>query len=78
MMTRREFIASLGLAAGAVAFVSAGGELPVAETAALRVGDCFTIAGRYAVHPVTRHATKQLQWFMVTAIDGDTISLTPR
>lgn len=89
-ITRRAFLGSLGVGAAAVAFggvslpasvgtltVEASTEAAVAFGETLRVGDIFTIAGRYAFNPVTRKPTKHLQSFMVTAIVGDDVSVTP-
>lgn len=41
--------------------------LPVSQAAALRQGDVFTIAGCYAVHPLTGATLPELQQFVVTA-----------
>lgn len=78
-LTRREFVAGLGMAAGAVAFAPSSLLPPaVVENATLLVGDVFTIAGRYAVHPLTRKATTHLQQFVVTAVNGATMSMSPQ
>lgn len=44
----------------------------------LRVGDIFTIQGRYAFNPVTRRPTKHLQSFMVTAVTSSAIEVIPQ
>jgi hypothetical protein len=69
-MNRRAFLLSMGVAAGAVAL----GGVPI--TAAqldqpFQPGDIFTIEGRYAINPVTRHVTPHLQCFMVTRVTED-------
>lgn len=89
-ISRRAFLGSLGVGAAAVAFggvslpasvgtitVNATTEAAAALDQTLLVGDIFTISGRYAVNPVTRKATSHLQQFMVTAIVGDDVSMTP-
>lgn len=48
----------------------------------VKVGDCFTIAGVYAVHHITKQATSQLKTFRITAIKTGaggtgTITITP-
>jgi len=85
--TRRDFLKTLGLAAAAVSFgaalpAEAGGPVPDAAALdeVLRVGDVFTIAGRYAVNPITRKTTDVLQQFIVTSVDVDraTLGFHPR
>lgn len=86
-MKRRDFLKTLGVAAGAVAF---GGvtsfDTPAAADAfleeAFQVGDVFTIDGYCAFNPLTRERTTYLQTFVVTAIaeSGDVtadISFSP-
>lgn len=75
-MNRREFLKTLGLSAAAIAFVPvASAEPPYAVAGAgldevLHVGDVFTVAGRYAVNPITRTSTSVLQRFIVTSVDS--------
>lgn len=81
-MKRRDFLKTVGLAAGAVTFnglaalTPAGAASPVLG-AELAIGDVFTIAGKYAVNPITRKATKHLQQFVVTSINEPTIGISP-
>lgn len=48
----------------------------------VKVGDCFTIAGVYAVHHITKQSTGQLKTFRITAIVSGaggtgTVTITP-
>lgn len=82
-MSRRAFLGSLGAGAAALAF--GGISLPAAGTTdaaavleqTLQVGDVFTIAGRYALNPITRTPSAHLQEFVITAIVGPTITVSP-
>ncbi len=85
-MNRRQFLKALGVSAAAVQF--GGGlsaptiETPAWDALALHAGDVFTIAGKYAVNPVTGSETAFLQHFIVThtvtADDADAeISIHP-
>lgn len=86
-ISRREFLQSLGLGAAAVAFggvslETAPASVPTMTIAAdfnatLCVGDVFTISGYHAFNPITRAATGHLQEFVVTAITGQTVSMSP-
>jgi hypothetical protein len=42
------------------------------------VGDVITIAGKYAVNPVTRAETEALQLFVVTRVHESSVELWPR
>lgn len=79
-MNRREFIKSIGLAAGAVAFggVTAAALEDASLDAALTVGDVFTIDGWFAFNPVTRLPTTHLQHFVVTATTNGHVDFHPR
>lgn len=90
-MNRREFLAALGLGAAAVTFNGLPWPEPtpivdgvvgaptVSLAEAFRVGDVFTIEGRYAVNPITREATRHLQTFVVTSVtDGGGVVMSPR
>ena len=81
-LTRRGFISACGLTAAAVAFKPASYLFPdktadVALDGALRVGDIFTIAGRYAVNPITGLSTGVPQAFMVTAVASSGAEVHP-
>jgi len=81
MMTRRSFIASMGLAGAAVALATAGVSGAAADVwldQPLRLGDMIQFEGTYAINPITQRTTPYLQWFVVTAVDGDTIETHPR
>lgn len=76
-MNRRQFLAALGVAAGAVhlnglSMLEAEASLPLA------FGDLFTIAGVYAVNPVTGQPTPFLRMFMVTAVTDGQVEFTPQ
>lgn len=81
-MKRRKFIKSLGVAAGAVALggVSALAGAPSTPSldAALQLGDVFTIDGYFAFNPITQKATKHLQQFVVTSVEGATVTMSPQ
>jgi len=49
--------------------------MPQALDEILHVGDTFTIAGRYAIDPITRKATDVLQKFIVTSVTTDRAEL---
>lgn len=72
-MNRRAFLAALGLTAASVTLngwpwpAPADLSQPVFASEFLKVGDVFTIAGRYALNPITRKPTSHLQQFVVTA-----------
>lgn len=80
-MNRREFLKTLGLTAAAVSFAPSAltETAPVAADAGLdellRVGDVFTIEGRYALNPITRTTTNVLQKFIVTSVSSDRAEL---
>lgn len=84
-MKRREFLSLMGMSAAAVSFGlvsdptrNPASTLTVAELEAeFRPADLFTIAGRYAVNPVTGQPTQFLQYFIVTNVSADVISFTP-
>lgn len=82
-VTRRAFLASLGVAAAAVTLnglpwpAPADLSAPTFTSEFLSVGDVFTISGRYAINPITRKPTTHLQQFRVTAVSGDDVSVTP-
>lgn len=44
---------------------------------AVKVGQVFTIAGVYAVHPETKAAFSTLQQFVITAIGASTVTVSP-
>lgn len=86
-LTRRAFLRRLGFGTVAAAAAATGvvdlerllwvpGERTIVIPAAviestLNVGDVITIAGRYAIDPVTRKATRRLQTFtIIGAADG--------
>lgn len=89
-MKRREFLQSLGLAAAAVTFLPSAFSTPTAPLAApitdaldatgieMAIGDVFTIRGYHAMNPITWRDTGVLQHFVVTAIDGPTITVLPK
>ncbi len=82
-MNRRDFIKTLGVGAAAVAFGPAIASSVVDAVSTgwgsteLAVGDIFTIAGVHAVNPITRQATAHLQQFVITAVVGENISISP-
>jgi len=82
-MNRRDFVKALGLGAAAVAFGPAIASSAVEAVSTgwasteLAIGDIFTIAGVHAVNPVTRQTTAHLQQFVITAIVGSDISISP-
>ncbi len=86
-MNRRDFIKALGFGAAAVTFGSALASsantlitpewVATEATTSLAVGDIFTIAGVHAVNPITRQSTAHLQQFVITAVVGDDISISP-
>lgn len=76
-MNRREFLASLGVAAVAVSLNG----IPLAQQSIedeLHVGDIFTVEGYYAFNPITRKATPHLQQLIVTAIHTDRVDCSPK
>lgn len=80
-MNRRQFLASLGVAAGALALN--GLPLPAApDTAALDTiftrGDIITFDGVFAVNPYTRRVTPYLQQFVVTEVTSGGCAFHPR
>jgi hypothetical protein len=80
-ITRRRLLELAGLAVGAVALngVPLEGAAPAVLDETLQPGDIFTIVGRYALNPITRKSTGQLQQFIVTGVSGDgEISLHPK
>ncbi len=44
----------------------------VSSTTSVAAGDCFTIAGLYAVHHITKQSTGQLKTFRVISVDSST------
>lgn len=81
-MKRRDFLKTLGVAAGAVAF--GGVTLPDSPAAAdawlgelFQVGDVFTIEGRYAFNPVTLKTCDVLQKFVVTTVCSEDVTFHP-
>jgi hypothetical protein len=50
----------------------------VSATTGVVAGDCFTIAGVYNVHQITKESTGQLKTFRVISVDtGTTMTITP-
>lgn len=85
-MKRREFLQSLGLAAGAVAVnglnlgtlaQTNGPDAFNALGADIHIGDVLTFEGKFARNPITREYTEHLQRYVVTAVQGDSIALIP-
>jgi hypothetical protein len=78
-MNRREFLASVGVAAAAVAVNGIPlSEVPIAlNDEIFHVSDVFTIAGKYAFNPVTMKETQHLQHFIVTAVLQDSVKFMP-
>lgn len=72
-MDRRGFLSALRLSAVALTLnglpwpAPADLSRPAFTSEFFKVGDVFTIAGRYQVDPITRQATRTLQRFVVTA-----------
>ncbi len=84
-MFRRAFLKAIGsaLIGATLARTLPGiaGEPPILTTPTyetFRPGDVFTIEGKYAFNPVTRQQTDHLQYFMVTAVDGDNMTVIPQ
>lgn len=81
-MKRRDFLKAAGLLAGAVTVNGLAGLAPDGAPAAmlsadLEIGDIFTIAGYYAVNPITRQCTEHLQQFVVTHVNDSGVNLYP-
>jgi hypothetical protein len=75
MLTRRAFLAAIGVTAAAVA--TAGWSEPGLDQALL-VGDVVTIPGVLAVNPSTRKAIPGMsRLFVVIGIEGDRVQLCP-
>lgn len=50
----------------------------VSSTTGVTAGDCYTVAGIYAVHQITKESTGQLKTFRVISIDsGTTMTVSP-
>ena len=53
-------------------------DIVLSATTAVVVGDCFTIAGIYAVHHITKESTGQLKTFRVMEVtDGTHLKISP-
>ena len=53
-------------------------DIVLSATTAVVVGDCFTIAGIYAVHQITKQSTGQLKTFRVMEVtDGTHLKISP-
>lgn len=53
------------------------GDESILEEEFLRVGDIFTVSGRYAIDPITRGLATHLQKFVVTAVEDDRVAFVP-
>lgn len=53
-------------------------QIEISDNSGVEAGDCFTIAGVYAVHQITKESTGQLKTFRVISVDSSNqITITP-